>query len=182
MPKIDWDNTEESTGTKQADLPAGGYVCQITKADFVKTKKGQDALVIVYDIIEGEHKGYFTADFYADKDFRHNDWLMLEGKALGITKHKLHMLADSNPGFDGQSAINADQAQAFVGKLAGLVLSQRLYTYNGKNYAENRVYEYKAVDDIRAGKFEVPAIIDDRQQINPEPEVEPEIAEDDIPF
>lgn len=182
MPYIDWSNVEESEGSAGSrDLPAGGYVCQITKAEFTKTKAGQDALVLVYDIAEGQFKGHFGAEFYANKDFRHRDYLMLEGRALGMTKHKLHMLADSNPGFDPTAAINADQAGAFVGKLAGLVIGQELYTYNGRDYARNDVVAWKSVDAIRKGDFEAPEVVDKREKRQAEP-VATDLYAEDVPF
>ena len=116
MPKISWNDVTESRGGGVSTLPSGAYKCQITKAEFVTTKKGAAALVVVWDVAEGEHKGHFSEAFFEGKDFRHNDYLMLEGKALGMTKHKLHALADANPGFKPTAAIDQDQAQPFVGK------------------------------------------------------------------
>lgn len=188
MPNINWNDVTESRGGGVSTLPSGAYRCQITKAEFVTTKKGAAALVVVWDVADGEHKGHFSEAFFEGKDFRHNDYLMLEGKALGMTKHKLHALADANPDFKPTVAIDQDQAQPFVGKTCYLLLQERKYTYNGRDQSETRVVDWLSPDEFRTGDFKVPDTIDERVA-QPEPAVVhapsapvTELAEDDIPF
>lgn len=188
MPNINWDDVTESRGGGVSILPSGAYKCAITKAEFVKTKKGAAALLVLWDVADGEHNGHFSDPFFEGKDFRHNDYLMLEGKALGMTKHKLHALADANPGFKPTAAIDADQAQPFVGKTAYLLLQERKYTYNGRDQSEVRVVDWLSPDEFRAGDFKVPDTIDERaQQAAPAAVHAPsapvtDVADDDIPF
>lgn len=167
--KIDWQNVQESAENPASAVESGGYVCGIVKATYETTKKGAKALVIVWDIVEGPHKGEFSNEFYKDKDFRHNDYIMLEGNGLSMAKRKLKTISESNPGFDAFGVVadpdtigHGEPAKAFVGKYIGLVLQERKYTYNGKDRSEVNVSSYKTPDQIRGGEFEVPETIDDR--------------------
>lgn len=188
MPKISWNDVIESRGGGVSALPSGAYKCAITKAEFVTTKKGAAALVVVWDVAEGEHKGHFSGAFFEGKDFRHNDYLMLEGKALGMTKHKLHALADANPGFKPTAAIDADQAQPFVGKTCYLLLQERKYTYNGRDQSEVNVVDWLSPEEFRAGDYKVPETLDEREAQPAAPTVHApsapvvDVADDDIPF
>lgn len=188
MPNINWDDVTESRGGGVSILPSGAYKCAITKAEFVTTKKGDAALVVVWDVAEGEHKGHFSDAFFDGKDFRHNDYLMLEGRALGVTKHKLHVLADANPSFRPTVAIGQDQAQPFVGKTCYLLLQERKYTYNGRDQSEVNVVDWLSPEEYRAGDFKVPDTIDERvASASPAPVAAPpvpliEFADEDVPF
>lgn len=191
MPNIDWGSVEEKrSGGGVSSLPSGAYKCRITKASYVRTKRGQSALLVVWDVADGEYRDHFADGFFADKDFRHNDYLMLEGKALGITKHKLHALADSNAGFKPSDAVAQDLAQPFVGKTCYLLLQERKYTYNGRDQSETRVVDWLSPDEFSSGDVKVPETIDDREKKTPEaqqvvhaPDPAPvPVADEDIPF
>lgn len=189
MPKIDWGSVEEQrTGAGVSTLPSGAYKCSITKADYVTTKKGDPALLVLWDVSEGEHAGHFSDPFFANKDFRHNDYLMLAGKGLGIAKHKLHALADSNPGFKPTSCIERDQAEPFVGKTVYMLVQERKYTYNGRDQSEVRVVDWLSPEEFRSGDFKVPDTIDERDEAPAAPVMHapsapvPDLADDDIPF
>ncbi|HIZ18480.1 MAG TPA: DUF669 domain-containing protein [Candidatus Olsenella stercoravium] len=188
MPNINWDDVTESSGGGASILPSGAYKCIITSAEFVKTKKGAAALLVLWDVADGEHKGHFSDSFFDNKPFRHKDYLMLEGKALGVTKHKLHVLADANPSFKPTVAIGQDQAQPFVGKTCYLLLQERKYTYNGRDQSEVNVVRWLSPEEFRAGDFKVPDTIDERvASPSPAPVAAPtapaiELADEDLPF
>lgn len=188
MPNINWDDVTESSGGGASVLPSGAYKCVITSAEFVKTKKGAAALLVLWDVADGEHKGHFSDSFFDNKPFRHNDYLMLEGKALGVTKHKLHVLADANPGFKPTVAIGQDQAQPFVGKTCYLLLQERKYTYNGRDQSEVNVVRWLSPDAYSDGDYKVPETLDEREaQAAPAAVHAPsapvtDVADDDIPF
>ena len=188
MPSINWNDVTESRGGGASTLPSGAYKCSITKAEFVTTKKGAAALVVVWDVAEGEHKGHFSDSFFDNKPFRHNDYLMLEGKALGVTKHKLHVLADANPGFKPTVAIDQDQAQPFVGKTCYLLLQERKYTYNGRDQSEVNVIRWLSPDAYSDGDYKVPDTIDEREAhaapatVKAPTAPQPGLYDEDLPF
>ena len=203
---INWDDTEEATSTGMGDyamLPTDGYVCTITDAHFQTTKKGKPAIVLLWDIAEGDAKGFFADDFYTNKDFKHHDYLMLD-KPTGILKHKLSQLDRSNDGLRAAAAASvildpsepadkrkrAEQylARELPGKSIGLVLQERKYTWNGHDQSEWNVTDYCTPDEIRQGHFAMPETIDDRDRgaaRTEQPQAAAtavDVAEDDIPF
>lgn len=189
MPHVNWGSVEEKrVGGGIQTLPSGAYKCAITRAEYVTTKRGESALMVVWDVADGEHKGHFSDKFFDGKDFRHNDYLMLEGKGLGIAKHKLHALADSNPGFTPSACIEQDQSQPFDGKTVYLLLQERKYTYNGRDQSEVNVVDWLSPEEYRAGDFKVPDTIDERvASASPAPVAAPpappiELADEDLPF
>ena len=167
---IDFDSVQEIKCGRGAvrHIPSGGYVCTITSAELKTTKNGDEALVICYDILEGEFAGFFSQDFYANKPFKHNDYIVFgkSEESLGVAKGKLNRIAESNSTsfakFDPFSPVNSGHPELFVGKHVGLVLQERLCTYNGRDQHEVKVAWYENVADIKAGKFKVPETIDDR--------------------
>ncbi len=194
MPRIDWNSVEEnkSTGGIQT-LPSGAYVCTVTAARYETSKKGDPMLTLMYDVAEGPYKGFFSDDFFANKPFRHSDRLMLAGKGLGFTKHKLHCLADWNPGFKPTALIDTDQSAPFAGKRCCLLLQERKYSYNGRDQSEANVVGWLSPDEFKAGDFTVPETKDERDQSQavpvqaPAPTTAPvapadDLADEDIPF
>lgn len=121
MPKLNtlWNNIQESTGTF-ADIEPGGYVLVITK---VEPKEQQQYVRFYWDVAEGPSKGA-----YAQSQWPPSDIISWKDSVLGILKHKMHVLADSNPNFQPTVAFDNDNWQEFVGKRFGAVVRKRLYT------------------------------------------------------
>jgi hypothetical protein len=169
-------------------LPAGNYVCAITTARVEQTRStGADMLVIELDVAEGERKGA-----YAQSQYPPSDVLSWKDAALGMLKHKLHVLADHNPGFQSSIAFDNDDWQAFVGKRFGAVVRRRLYTAgpNSKSPGADRhqmeIAAYLSPDDLAANKFNR-NLLEDRDQRDPQAKAaqapaSTEIADEDIPF
>ena len=191
MPRIDWGSVEESEGMGGGidTLPSGAYECVITGASYRRAKSSNSLMLeLLWDVAEGPKKGFFSADFFANKPFRHCDRLMLEGAGMGFSKHKLRCLADWNPGFKPTAAIDRDEAQPFVGKRCALLVQERLYTYNGRDQSEVSVVGWLDQERYRSGDYEVPKAKDERQQapaapVPPPPSAPaPQLADADIPF
>lgn len=121
MPRLSkaWNQIEESTG-QFSDIEPGAYVLVITKVDSMDSKQYAR---IYWDVAEGEHKGA-----YAQSQYPPSDVLSWKDNALGMLKHKLHVLADSNAGFQPTVAFDNDDWKQFVGKRFGAVVRRRLYT------------------------------------------------------
>ena len=128
MPRLSeaWNSIQESTGTF-SDIEPGGYVLVITK---VEPKERQQYARFYWDVAEGPSK-----DAYAQSQWPPSDIISWKDTVLGILKHKMHVLADSNPGFKPTVEFDNDNWQAFVGKKFGAVVRKRLYTAgpNSKN-------------------------------------------------
>ena len=203
MPRINWNDVEERAGEGGGfkTLPGGAYECVVTAASYETSQSGNPYLDVVFDVAAGEHEGFFSTPFYQGKPFRHHDRLMLAGNGLGYTKHKLRCLAEANPGFQPSAVIEADQSRPFLGRRCFLLLQERLYTFNGRDYSEVSVARWLSPEEYRAGSYTVPDVRDDRaaapapvqaptpaaapapvQAPAPAPAPAVELADADIPF
>ena len=156
---------KELGGSGAGVLPAGAYVCVITEARLSKSKKGDMALLVTWDVAEGEHKGHFSGS-----DFGHTDWVMLEGNGAPYGASKLDKLSAANSGgpvsFDAVGAVDVEAAkydemgrtgewavQILSGKMIGLVVGTRTSTLGDNTREENFVDRWVTPDEIRAGKY-----------------------------
>lgn len=156
MPNIDLGKVQERTGAIAYDVEPGGYVAVITDYD-----EQADRMFVKFslDIAEGPHKG-----IYARSQYPLSDVVSWKSEAAqGMAKHKLHVLADSNPGFDSATAFLTDDWKQFVNKVVGIVVRERLFTKsNGEDGHGVEVAEMVTPDAIRAGDFVVPGPRDAR--------------------
>lgn len=188
MPKINWGDVEEKRGGSVSNPPSGAYECRITRAFFQTSKnKGIPQVRLVWDVASGSYADSF-ASAPESIDWKHADDLNLSGKGLGITKHKLHALADANPGFKPTASIDADRWQDFEGKRCYLLVQATVETYNGYDQYKYRVVDWLSPEEFRAGDFKVPDTIDNREAPAASPVVhapEPpaaDVYDEDIPF
>lgn len=134
MPKLrkSWKDIEETSGGF-ADIDPGAYVLVITK---VEPFEKQEYVRLYWDVAEGPAKGT-----YSKSNFPPSDVISWKDAALGKLKHKLHVLADWNQGFQPTVAFDNDQWQLFEGKRMGAVVRRRLYTAGprSKNLGADRV-------------------------------------------
>ena len=201
MPKInmrDYEEATASTGDYQR-MGAGGYVAQIQavrtdgpasygkgRIDYVNSK---EYVKLIYDIAEGDFAGRFSDDYWSgeDKDYGHQ--IFLSWKNMGAFKGNIQALDESNPGFDALAAFQADRWELFIGKKVGIVLGEEEYRANdGTVKTKLGLPRLKSVQDIRAGKFKVPApkkLKDDEQGYNAAPakaDMSESVYDEDIPF
>lgn len=153
MKSIDLSNVQEASDfTRPAP---GAYVCAITSAEDVPEK---EYLMIGYDIIEGEHKGYYTK---LRED--HPDWSNIgimyksyKSTALGMFKRFCSAVSKSNGKyvFDGDK--NADE-KTLVKKKIGLVFQEEEYYGNdGEKRTRLKVLKECPVDEVPNQK--IPAL------------------------
>ena len=170
MPIIDEKAYAEAqvTNGEFQKMGAGGYVVAVQA---VRTQ-GEDSyhrpvnyvdekqyVKLIYDVIEGEHAGRFSDDYWTgeDKDYAH--CFYLSWKNLGALKGSMTAFDESNPGFDAMAAFRADQWGLFVGKKFGIVVGEEEYIGNdGTLKTRLTLPRIKSVADIHAGKFKVPAL------------------------
>lgn len=148
MKHINWNEVKEVKGGK---LPAGGYVCGITAVEDVPDK---EFLRFEFDIAEGEYKNtyrelYDARGFWAGKFNK-----SYKKKAEGYFKTMLNAFEASNKGF-----VFNDDEKVFKRKLIGLVLGYEEYIGTDGAVKERlQVTDFLPAEDIREGKFTVPAL------------------------
>lgn len=191
MPKLNtlWKDIDEASGGGFSDIEPGAYVLTITACE---GHPNDEYFEITWDVAEGTRKGAYAASQYPP-----TTRIYWREKALGFLKHRLHVLADWNQGFQPTVAFDNDQWGQFVGKRFGAVVRKRLYTAgpNSKNPGADRyameVAAWLSPEDFRAGKFNADLLKDNDQrtkaeQAAPTPPVQaPEpldLYAEDVPF
>ncbi len=178
MKNIDWNTVEEVKDFEK--LPAGGYVCGITS---VEDKADKEYLYLEFDIAEGEYKNYYR-NLYDNKGFWGAHFIKsYKEKARGFFKKMLIAFEKSNSGFK----FNNDE-KTLKRKLIGLVIGYEEYLGNDDKVKQRIIVtDFLPVEDIRTGKFEIPALktLDDDDYDRAADNASgfrPISAEDDLPF
>ena len=171
-------------------LPLGAYVCKIRKCAVQKTDYG-DQLALLFDIDEGDYKGFYDRDFRInqnpDKRWRGvlrqflpkdngseaDEWTKSTFKGL-ITSFER-----SNPGCD----FDWDESW-FVGKRVGILYRNEEWQYNGKTGWAVRPFRAISVDSVVEGSYTLPK---DKPLKNRTVQAETmngfvEVEDDDLPF
>ncbi len=100
-----WNDAPAYTGEFET-LPAGKYVCQIVQVNVTQDQKGREQMVILFDIADGEHKGYYDRMFQGAKrnDASQAKWKgifrqLTQGNSLPFFKGVITSIEKSNPGY-----------------------------------------------------------------------------------
>ena len=127
MRKVNWASVTASSDEGFEKLPAGPYVAVITDATDNEAKQYVE---VVYDIAEGEHKGFYSDDWGKSHPYAHHIFMSYKDTALGMLKGRLEAIQASNPGFDAFSAWDAGRLDMFRGRLVGINLQEEEYERN----------------------------------------------------
>lgn len=167
-----FDNIEKVEARQKGQgnrLPVGGYIARIIKArEIVKDK--YSALVIDFDIAEGEYKDYFM-DMYrkstSDKksyrgtfyNFYPQENEYYDSNA-SVFKYNMEAIEKSNTGFKTRyesDNINPQSIAELAGKMVGVIFFEKEYIdRRGMLRTGTNVWGLEAVENIRNGNFEIP--------------------------
>lgn len=142
-------------------LPAGGYVAKIMDAQ-VLTYDWGEVLKIDFDIAEGEHSGFFAADYRAntanDKKWRgsyrinipneNNQYFDSQRKSFN---NLIACLEETNAGFH----FDWDEAK-LKGKGIGVLFRNKEWEYNGNTGWTTECCAVTTAAEIRENKFKMP--------------------------
>lgn len=158
-----WDNVQPIKGIDS--LPGGGYIIQIRKASEVENRNGGGThLEILFDIHEGDYKGFFERDYRAqtreDKFWRGviNQNIPQEGNEkyeiqCRFFRTFIEAIEDSNPGYRW-----AWNEATLKEKICGCIFGeQEKVSQKGNVYVVSKAESITSAEDIRSGKFKVPA-------------------------
>lgn len=155
-----WNEVQEYS--ESAKLPLGAYVCKIKKVGVQSTDYGKQ-LCLVFDIAEGEHKGFYNADFVANQnaDKRWKGVLRLfipkdDGSESDewtkrTLKSMITAVEKSNPGY----VWNWDEA-SLTGKMIGVLFRNEEWEYEGRTGWTVRPFRALSIDTVRSGNFKLP--------------------------
>lgn len=163
-------------------LLAGGYVCRIIAVEDVTAK---DYLNIIYDIAEGDYKGFYGDEWGKDHPFAHRFFMSYKESALGMFKGRLRAIDESNGTEFVKEAVSGLKEQQLVGKLVGLVIGYEEYDSDrGEIRERTYVKSVLPIDKIRSGDFKVPDLkkLPASSQASTAPEGFEPITDMDLPF
>lgn len=155
-----WNEVQEFT--ERPKLPVDAYVCRIKRA-VVQDNSYGDQLCLLYDIVEGEYKGFYQKDFDSntqqDKKWRGvlRLWLPKEDGSekdewtKSTLKGMVTSVEKSNPGY----AWNWDE-QSLAGKAIGILYRNEEWEKDGKGGWSASPFRAMSVDSIRSGDFQIP--------------------------
>lgn len=155
-----WENVQVMTD--RVKLPVGAYVCRVKQVSVQNTGYG-DQLAVLFDIVEGEHKDYFSKDYNgnqnADRKWRGvlRQWLPKDDGSdrdettKRIFKGMVTAFENSNPGYrwDWNEA-------SLVNRTVGIMFRNEEWDYNGKHGWAVRPFYAMSVDKVRSGDYSLP--------------------------
>lgn len=155
-----WNEVQEFA--ERPKLPLGAYVCKVKKA-VVQNNSYGDQLCLLFDIAEGEHKGFYDEEFKLNtqKDKKWKGVLRVWiPKDDGSEKDELTKRAfkgvvtsfeKSNPGYQW----NWDE-NSLAGKMIGVLFRDEEWEYNGKRGWAVRPFRALSIDTVRNGEYTIP--------------------------
>lgn len=171
----------QKQGGAREILPAGGYVAKILNAE-EKNYAWGNVLLISFDIAEGEHVGFFNADYQnntnEDRRWRGTFWLHIPkddgSEKDGWTKNTFNgaiwAIEESNPGY----AWNWDE-KTLKDKMVGVLFRNEEWrsSNTGNTGWDTKCCKLESIEDIRNGKFKIPK---DKPLANKPVQSEPDFA------
>lgn len=154
-----WDNIEPNYGEWKR-LPAGGYICKVIAVAIEKSKKGNDMIVINFDIAEGEYKDYFWK-MYKDAPRNENLGEPRWGGRYYITlntegyEQRLKSIITSFEESNTNYKWDWDE-QKLKGKKFGGIFRDEEYLSNGTKRTSTKLWQIRSAETITSGKFEIP--------------------------
>lgn len=190
-----YDDAQAFTGESNT-LPPGGYICRINGARSEKSKTGKDMLVISFDIVEGEYKGFYRMKF--DEDKKKNPeakWQgvyrqLTEGDSLSYFKGMIEAIQESNPGYSWNWDENSLKGLLFGGVFRG----EEFLNTKGEIHIATKICFIRTVESVRKGiKIPEAKTLDNKNNNSPIPqkassngnlgdEMYNQIHENDCPF
>ena len=142
-PLNDWAQAEVYTGEFR-QIPPGGYVCRILDAKVENGGFGEQ-LILKFDVIEGEYKGFF-----ASRPAEMRTFIMTkDGTTNPFFKGLITAIEESNPGY----AFTATwDERTLIDKPVGVLFREEEYlNRNGEPRTATRAFACRSVKTIHDG-------------------------------
>lgn len=157
----DFDNVQPYEERRR--LPAGGYVCEIKRAEEVKSSTGRDMVKLALEIAEGEYKGYFFDEYTRAKNFKDDvkwpyegtKWQMIYDKD-GNTDRTFKGMVTSIEAENVKVQWNDKFAKSITGAKVGVLFGEEEAEYNNLTYWRTVPKYFCTCEDVRTGNFRIP--------------------------
>lgn len=146
-----YDTTEAFAGDFKTITP-GGHVCKIANAKVETAANGNEYLSIMFDIVEGDCKAFYTEQYnqrkinYPDTKFQGVFRQFYEGESLKFFKAMITAIENSNPGYTW----NWDES-TLKNKLFGGVFGQEEYLKDREIKLATKCMFIRTVEQVRKG-------------------------------
>ena len=155
---------EAKVYTEAEKLPVGAYIVRLMKGARVEKYTWGEVLLVPFDIDEGEYKDFYTKQFQSsqmeDKKYKgvfrmtlpKEDGSEQDEWTLRRLKTNFVAVEDSNPNY------HWDWNEAgLAGKKVGMLFQNTEWEFDGKTGWSAQPHSMKSIDDIRDGKYKLPA-------------------------
>jgi hypothetical protein len=150
-----------------ATLPAGCYVCTVKQVSMTQTKNGRDQIAILFDIAEGEHRGFYGTQYEAAKAQDSNaKWKgvhkqIMDGSSLPFFKGLMTSIEKSNSGFAFPWGKEGNE-KTLVGKKFGAVMGREEFlNSNGEKRMSTKIVQVRSIDGLKDAKVPEDKLLDD---------------------
>lgn len=149
-----YDESWAATGESQ-QLPKGCYVCAIKQVNEQKTQGGRPQIVVLFDIAEGEQKGFYQRQFDVAKNSSSDaKWKgihkqLMDGSSVPFFKGLITSVEKSNPGFHFQFGVEGNE-KTLVGKKFGAVMGREQFlAQDGSLKWATKVVQIRSVEGLK---------------------------------
>lgn len=150
-----------------SSLPAGCYICVIKQVTQTKSRNNREQLAILFDIAEGEHKGYYQTQFNAaktqsaDAKWKGVHKQIMDGSSLPFFKGLMTSIERSNPGFVFPWGKEGNE-KTLVGKKFGAVMGREefLTDQNEKRFA-TKIVQIRSIEGLKDAKVPEDKLLED---------------------
>lgn len=155
-----YNEVQQSGGTRIPLPPAGGYVCKIVDVAVIRTTDKSDKLEVKIDIAEGEFTNCFVKFAEVYKKWKpaaiFRSSILKDNSVHPFLKSFLEAVKASNQNFN----FNPDDfdERTLIGKLCGFTFGDAEWVFGGKTGISAKVKYPTTVDKIRAGDFKIPEL------------------------
>lgn len=148
-----YDEAQAFTG-EFISLPAGCYVCAIKQVSEIE-ENNKKKLAILFDIVEGEEKGFYQKQFdMAKRQNANAKWKGVhkqtqDGTSLPFFKGLMTSIEKSNSGFQFPWGQEGNE-KTLVGKKFGAVMGREQFeTEEGKKAFWTHIFQIRSIDGLK---------------------------------
>lgn len=150
-----YDEAAAYTG-ESMQLPAGLYICAIKQVSETQTSNGRPQIAILFDVAEGEHKGFYQTQFDASKRMNGDKakWKgvhkqIMDGTSLPFFKGLMTSIEKSNQGYQFPWGKEGNE-KTLVGKKFGAVMGREQFsTDDGRKAFATKIFQIRSIDGLK---------------------------------
>lgn len=149
---VGYDEVKPKAFGEREELPAGGYILKILKAEPYTAKSGYEMLLIYFDIAQGEYKDYYKRLHERIKEnnpaatWKGVQYQGIEGKGMSYFKGLMKAIEESNLGYKWNW-----EEETLKGKLFGGVIGLEEWSNDGKSGFNPKIRYTTSIETIKKG-------------------------------